>query len=68
MNARQGFFGAPNGIMLNASANQARGNANWADAIQRNARIEAGNNPGNVARIESGGHSNLREAKNEKKN
>ncbi len=46
MNARQGFFGAPNGITLNASANQARGNADGADVVQRDARIGAGSNPG----------------------
>ncbi|MBL0917443.1 MAG: hemagglutinin repeat-containing protein [Hydrogenophaga sp.] len=52
-------FGASTGITLNASANQARGNADGADVVQRNARIEAGNNPGNVARIESGADTTL---------
>ncbi len=48
-------FGASNGIVLNASANQARGNADGHEEIQRNTRVVAGK----LARIDSGADTTL---------
>jgi filamentous hemagglutinin len=48
-------FGASNGITFNASANQANGNAEGQDVVQRNTHIVAGN----TARIESGADTTL---------